>query len=434
MTLANYLTHAVSSLFQHAELLLICLFLMQTDKKTILRPATLLIYIVSWPLLFAVQMNNNDWVLLSTLPFFLIYTLVIYGVTRRPILRVVLCCLYGYFIMMLTDLPGLFIMLLTLPSESIVNEGWVSLVVALFSSVFAFLILKYLPARKLFNWLCKIPIVIGYFFLIALVFLALLCDLHNNFTYIPPALPYILIIAFVFSSVIFLIYQILSNQKNVAALHNYQQYLPILDNLIQKVRDTQHSHNNMVQSLVHLTELETKDEQLRTQLTGYVQNIQQAVLPSSLLSLENKLLAALLYYKYCQAESSDIHMDFTITDPMCQSHATEFELVDAIGILLDNALENSNAGDTIYVHIGAKEDHGSSRIDISVENPGPIADNAFLHNIFSKGYTTKNSDSESHGIGLNILRNIVKKHRGKLIVSNTEGSDHVRYIVFELVL
>lgn len=184
----------------------------------------------------------------------------------------------------------------------------------------------------------------------------------------------------VFSSALLLIYQI--------------------PNLIQKVRDVQHGHNNMVQSLVHLTELELTNEDLRSLLKNYTQVIQKATLPSSFLQLENKLLAAHLYYKYCQAEDHGISIEFSILNPLCQSNANEFELVDAVGILIDNALESCQAGDTIYVTVNAQRKDKNHTFGITVENPGPYADEAFLHNIFTKGYITKQPDSAQHGIGL----------------------------------
>lgn len=185
--------------------------------------------------------------------------------------------------------------------------------------------------------------------------------------------------------------------------------------------------------MIHLSELDTNYEDLRTRLSGYTKNMQQAILPSSFLTLENKLLAALFYYKYCQAEGAGIHMDFTIENPLCPSRAGEFELVDAAGILLDNARENSQPGDTIYVCIGVRELNNIPRTRITVENPGPTADDEFLHRIFSKGYTTKKTDEDSHGIGLHSLQSLVRKYHGFIIVSNTQRNDR-NYLCFELIL
>ena len=423
----------ISSIFQHIIFILVLLFFLGTDKKTATRPVALLIYVIMWFPLLAIQMSNNNWIVLSFVPFLLNYSLFMYIVTRRPLLTLILDCVFSYFIIMLTSLPGLFLTLLVFPANTLPTNGIVSLATAAIGAMCTYLLLKYVPVRHLFEKLCKIPASIAYFSLIAILFLVALCSLPESFTYVSPALLISLLIVFVFASVIFLLFQVFANQKNLAALRHYRQYLPILDNLIQKVRDTQHSHNNMVQSMIHLSELDMDSEQLRSHLIAYTEDMQQAILPSSFLTLENKLLAALFYYKYCQAESSGIHMDFTIENPLCPSRAGEFELVDAAGILLDNARENSQPGDTIYVCIGVRALNNIPRTRITVENPGPTADDAFLHRIFSKGYMTKKTDEDSHGIGLHSLQALVRKYHGFIIVSNTQRNDR-NYLCFELIL
>lgn len=41
-------------------------------------------------------------------------------------------------------------------------------------------------------------------------------------------------------------------------------------------------------------------------------------------------------------------MHIKIHNPLCKSKADEFEIVDAVGIIIDNALENSDTDDNIY--------------------------------------------------------------------------------------
>lgn len=433
MTPINILYHCISSIFQHFIITSLCLYLLQTSKKQATRPAAILSFFICWIPIIAIQLNNNNWVLLSSLFFVIIYTVLTNIITCCGMIRGALSFCFSYFLIMLTDLPCIFLSLLIFSPETIVNDGRVSLFVAICGVPILYAIIRLLPVKKFFRWLCNIPTILGYFFLLILVFLSILCDLYSDLTYISPALPSILIMLLVFSSTLLLVYQIFSNQRNAQALHYYEQYLPILENLIQKVRTVQHGHNNMVQSLVHLSELDLKNEDLQSQLRSYTQNIQKAILPSSFLQLENRLLAALLYYKYCQAEDAGISMEFRILNPLCQSKANEFELVDAAGILIDNALESCHPGDTIYITLDAQKNKKNQQIYLKVENPGPLADETFLHRIFSKGYTTKKTDSTEHGIGLNVLKNMTDKYHGSLIVSNTE-KNKLQFLVFELIL
>ena len=54
--------------------------------------------------------------------------------------------------------------------------------------------------------------------------------------------------------------QILINRRSTMELHYYEQYLPVLDNLIQKVRETQHGHNNTIQAILHLIVVDNPGE------------------------------------------------------------------------------------------------------------------------------------------------------------------------------
>lgn len=424
----------ISSIFQHIIILNVCLYLLRAEKSQATRPLAIATYVICWIPIYIMQLTNLSWVLLSAFFFVVIYAIVTKIVTHCTITVGALSFCYSYFLMMLSDLPFLFPFLALFPSEYLVKEGWCSLAIAVGGAVLMFIFIKYLPVQKIFDQLCKIPISVGYFFLLALAFLSILSDLYHELTHISPLLPAFLIILLIFSSTLLLIYQIFINQKNAHALYYYEQYLPILDNLIHKIREVQHGHNNVVQSLIHLSELDIDNEKMRSSLSTYATRLQKSVLPASFLQLENKLLAALLYYKYCQAEEADITIEFSISNPLCESYANEFELVDAVGILLDNAIESCTAGDTIYINIGQIDSTRKNRICIIVENPGPTVTSQFLHHIFSKGYTTKTVDTSEHGIGLHILQKLTKKYHGTIIVSNTTKQNNKQYICFELTL
>ena len=103
---------------------------------------------------------------------------------------------------------------------------------------------------------------------------------------------------------------------------------------------------------------------------------------------------------------------------------TEFQIVDVCGILLDNAIEASHAGDIIYVEIGSLiqeiSPERNSAFSITVKNPGPEATQDFIKKIFSVGYTSKATSSLSaeRGLGLPYIKSVIQKHHGYIEVSN----------------
>lgn len=423
----------LSSLYQQFVLFASCLYLLRFPQTQWLKRRTLVLFFIAWIPIFIIQQVNNPWILLSVFPFFVIVTLALHFTTKSRCLHALLSICVSYFLMLLVNLPFLFVCYLFWDPEYILQSPAISLGTAMLGSLLQFLILRFLPVRQLFKSLCKVPATLSYFFLLFLVILALLCDLSVETATIPEFVKIFLIVLLVLNSTLIFTHQILLNRRNTMELHYYEQYLPVLDNLIQKVRETQHGHNNTIQAILHLIDVDSDNKQISQELSAYTKELQKSLLPSSLLRLENKLLAALLYQKYCQAAESGMSIQFHITNPMCPCQASEFELVDAMGILLDNALEASHPGDKIYVTIGSSRLQEDDRIKIAIDNPGGTVNDAFREQILKKGYTTKTIDTDKHGLGLYILQNMVKKYNGALLIDNRTHED-LSYISFTLLL
>ena len=102
----------------------------------------------------------------------------------------------------------------------------------------------------------------------------------------------------------------------------------------------------------------------------------------------------------------------------------ETEWIEVIAILIDNAIEASNSGNTIYLK-SRQEENG---IEFTVSNPAPPLSNSEFIKLFSKGVTTK-PDKQLHGYGLYNVMHIVEHYRGKIITRN-EQVDDKNYVVF----
>ncbi len=433
MPIDNIPATMFASGFQYLIWLSMTLYFVEAKKELCKRPFAILVTLIGWAPILYINFFNVTWILLSFIIAVGIYMTVACLIARSPISKTFLSVVFSYFLLFVSNIPGIFFVLLTMPSKALFSSVTATFT-SLASAVFLVLFFRFFPLRKAFHLLCKIPATGIYLTIISLLVLAFMCSYEKTSTKIPPALPYVLAICFVFVTAFILLHEIQSNLKDKQALHYYEQYLPILDNLIHKVRTTQHGHNNMVQSLVHLSQVNTDYEQLKSSLLQYTDTLQENILPSSFLKLENKLLAALLYYKHSQAEERGIHCVITITNPLCNSQANEFELVDAVGILIDNAIEASMDGDTIYVTIGQKNTKKEPQFHIIVENPGPVADDIFIHQIFTKGYTTKETNTANHGIGLYSLQQLTKRRHGEIIVSNNTKDEDIIYFCVELTL
>jgi signal transduction histidine kinase len=94
-------------------------------------------------------------------------------------------------------------------------------------------------------------------------------------------------------------------------------------------------------------------------------------------------------------------------------------LVQAVAILLDNAIKYSPAKSTVYLRGHAKGGHGS----LGVQDEGIGIAPKDLPRIFDRFYRADPSrsatDASGHGIGLSIAQKIIEQHHGKITVSST---------------
>lgn len=107
-------------------------------------------------------------------------------------------------------------------------------------------------------------------------------------------------------------------------------------------------------------------------------------------------------------------------EPMLSFVGNEKNLCQLTGILLDNAIKYSPAGDSIELTL---EKQGKA-VRLSVENGVEHFSREVLDNMFDRFYRadrSRSSDSGGYGIGLSIAKAITAAHRGKIAASETGG-------------
>lgn len=217
----------------------------------------------------------------------------------------------------------------------------------------------------------------------------------------------------------------IKNQQCV--IDSYNEYLPVVEELIKQVRVRQHQYKNDIASLKALT-LTCKDyDTLCSELTKNIELLSIDSTPSFLLAFNLKLMSGFLYSQYIKASNNSIHMLFHIQNYNIQTTIPEYKLTQAIGILIDNAIEASIEDDTIFIQI----DYINNKFLFSIANPGPTITSDLLNNMFTDGYSTKNKNTFNRGIGLYALKKMLDENNGTICVSN-ENLDGTTYIKFAI--
>lgn len=207
-------------------------------------------------------------------------------------------------------------------------------------------------------------------------------------------------------------------------IHMIEQYVPIVEELISQVRARQHEFQNRMMAIEAAVASADTLEEARKEVADLTGNIGISLNDRELLSCDSKMIAGMLYGKIKQAEAAGLHMELSLHGRFRKSVTPETEWIDAIGILLDNAIEASPKGSTIF--LSSREQGGF--LELTVSNPAPPLSNTEFMALFEKGVTSK-ADRDSHGFGLyNILR-MTERYHGKILTRN-ESVSNENYVVF----
>ncbi|MCR4955276.1 MAG: GHKL domain-containing protein [Lachnospiraceae bacterium] len=226
-------------------------------------------------------------------------------------------------------------------------------------------------------------------------------------------------------------WEVFSNQKRLAEkekeLHAYETYLPIINELIDQVRIRQHQYDNHIQAIRMLPVTCTDYDALVSKLAEYSDYIADGFSDTTLLKMNNKVLAGFLFSKYCEAIHKNRNLQIQLKKIDIQTSVPEHDLVTILGILIDNALEAIEENDVIFLVLNSQD----NRCQIRISNKCQILNETIQNNMFNKGYTTKPNSDKKHGLGLYNLKKLVDEYHGKIIVSN-EALDEANYLVFEI--
>lgn len=192
--------------------------------------------------------------------------------------------------------------------------------------------------------------------------------------------------------------------KNMDSLH--EQY----DSFIHDMKHTMRA----IAALAEEGDCE-KIGQLIDKTRMNIGNIEQKTICS------NKILNALLLERKSYADDNSIEIEMEIREPLYFQEIDELDLIALMGNLLDNAIEaekcvNKQEGILLSIRMAREGRHMIIQLENSYEEN---------HNIGKAGIKRSGQIGNKHGIGLESVRDIVRKYGGIIENEKSEG----RYLV-----
>lgn len=204
----------------------------------------------------------------------------------------------------------------------------------------------------------------------------------------------------------------------------YEQYLPIVSELIDEIRVRQHDVNNHLSALKIVLEQKKEAGDDVGLVENYVEDIESALHNTELIRMENKIVAGFLYSKRKQAEASDIALHIAIETGNLTTVMKDYEVLEMLSILVDNAFETGVEGNSVRISFFQ---NGAFSV-VEVANKHPYVSQTDIQSFFSKKYSTK--AAEGRGLGLHKLQKLLREYDTEVQVCNMNlGTNYLSFII-----
>lgn len=129
------------------------------------------------------------------------------------------------------------------------------------------------------------------------------------------------------------------------------------------------------------------------------------------------------------ARRKQIEVRATLPDASLSIMADERRLLQALIILLDNAIRYSSAGGEVMLEASRDGDGDGDTVEILVRDHGlgiPAEDATHLFERFYRGAAARRLEPSGSGLGLAIAKWIVEEHGGGISLTSKDGTTEAR--------
>ena len=130
--------------------------------------------------------------------------------------------------------------------------------------------------------------------------------------------------------------------------------------------------------------------------------------------MDHKVIAGFLYTKMKRAEQLNMKLEIERTVSVSAFPCEDYDLIEVLGILIDNAIGACYGGDIIKIRMNNVNNH----YELTVTNPADYMSNEEFMKLFHLGYSTKSTFTTERGYGLYNVQQIAKQYNGKIIARN----------------
>lgn len=371
--------------------------------------------------------NFNILPMICSVFIYVLLALYCYYVFKRTIPQTFVGMIIGFSVVVCIEAGVGAIVRVFIGTNDFVFEPLISSLCAL---ILTYLIKKYIPILKS-AW-CSIRNngIFGIAIVSGLIILSFILDyyLYNR------AVNSYKIIIFTFIVFIFFYLYRLEQAQSEIEKKNYELemqrvYGGTYEKLLAEVRRKQHDYKNQLGAIYSMHLVANSLDELVNMQKEYSNNLQSDCKFDSILTCcDNSILAGYIYYKCIACEKEGIVVDYDIKLEQASCCFALHEIIEILGILIDNACENFATEQNTGKQIELKFQEDEEEIVFSVSNPAKYASFSDIEKMFTQGYSSK---GKNRGIGLARVLELMKKYGAEVKVFNS-SKDEMNWINFTI--
>ncbi len=208
-----------------------------------------------------------------------------------------------------------------------------------------------------------------------------------------------------------LIYKyIIREMKENQKLKVSQEYNKIINEIVQEIKQRQHDFVNYKNTILGIVEVLDEDK-IGEAIRNYIkdEDIYDNKI-NELIYIDNVIVRSIIYRGMCKAKKNNIDFQYRIENNVLDNILSYNEISNVLNNLLNNAFEEVMKDDCSKRNIKIKIFKEGETPHLIVKNKLSDSNNININEMFTRGYSTKNTGTR--GYGLYNVEQIITSHKG----------------------
>ena len=205
------------------------------------------------------------------------------------------------------------------------------------------------------------------------------------------------------------------------------EYNSVIDEIVQEIKQRQHdfiNYKNTIRGIINVVD----EKDVKEAINSYIKD--EDVYDNKineLIYIDNVVIRSIIYRNMCKYKKYNINFEYEIENNVLDDILSYHEISNVLNNLLNNGFEEVIKNECIKKNIQIKIFNENKTSHLIIKNQVVDSNNINLNEMFTRGYSTKNTSTR--GYGLYNVQAIINSHKGYIKI-NVECGEIIFDIYF----